>query len=169
MCRSTARPCTSISGPRATTWMGSARTFAGTDSFRPWGFAFASAPQRRHPSQPKISAAPLGCGLGQHIPFVAQRPSERRQLSVDHAPFELVPRPEILQAVSVLDLSRGAQRSLPGLPSYGSADGRLLFHDLELPARDLLPPKPLVVVPNLLEQLVLRSDDLRDLSARLIR
>ena len=61
-------------------------------------------------------------GLGvEHVPLVPEHPSERRKLAVDHAPLEVVPRPEVLLAVFALDSSGRLQRAFPYVPLNGLA------------------------------------------------
>jgi hypothetical protein len=39
----------------------------------------------------------------QHVPFIAEHPTKRRELAVNHSPFEIIPWPQVLDAVFPLD------------------------------------------------------------------
>src|SRR5437016_1684588 len=93
----------------------------------------------------------------QHVPIVAHDPTQGGQLPVDHAPLEVVPRTQVLQADLVLRPFGGCQSPLPYRVNCLILPIRvpgiiLLRDDVMFASLDLGSQIPMAVVPNLAEQ-----------------
>src|SRR5712671_8093385 len=95
----------------------------------------------------------------QHIPFIAEHPTKRRKLAVNHSPFEIVPWPQVFDPVFPLDLLGRFESAFPDIALNGAGCvifywKRFLFDDLGPALFNGNAAVPVPVVPDLIYKLI---------------
>ena len=101
----------------------------------------------------------------EHVPLIAENPTERGELTVYHPPLEIVPRTEIFHSVLHLNFGRSFQRTLPDVSLNGPAPMIMdwecfLIHQLDLSGLDHFMSEHVPTIPNLIHQPIDSGNDL---------
>src|SRR5690242_19935774 len=97
------------------------------------------------------------------VPLVAERPTECGELAVNHAPLEIAPRTQRVDAVFLFKLLCRPNRALPHSANdrlvARRASPRILLHELQDTALDLVLAVLVSVVPDLIRKSLLGLED----------